>query len=116
MSDTARPSRGLFRTTITTVAPSPFDFPGTAYSHGWAVLEPNCWDGGRLSLTRTERLSRGRVVHLTITGTGSAGGRRVRADVDHEGELQAEERPEGGSSVGGRQPRAGPTPSFADCV
>ena len=92
MSATARPPRGLCRTTITTVAPSPFDFPGTAYSHGWAVLEPNRWDGGRLSLTRTERLSRGRVVHLTITGTGSAGGRRVRADVDHEGELRAEER------------------------
>ena len=83
--------RGLRRTTITTTAPSPFDFAGTAYSHGWAVLEPNCWDGDRLSLTRTERLGCRRVVHLTITGTGSAGGRPVRADVVHEGELRAEE-------------------------
>lgn len=85
-------SPDLRRTTITTAAPSPFDFPGTAYSNGWAVLEPNCWDGDRLSLARTERLSRGRVVHLTITGAGSAGDRRVRIDVTHEGELRAEDK------------------------
>ncbi len=79
-------------TTVTTTAPSPFDFAGTAYSHGWAVLAPNCWDNERLGLTRTERLGPDRVVHLDVTGTRSASGKRVRVDVTHEGELRPAER------------------------
>ncbi len=79
-------------TTVTTTAPSPFDFAGTAYSHGWAVLAPNCWDNERLGLTRTERIGPDRVVHLDVTGTRSASGKRVRVDVTHEGELRPAER------------------------
>ncbi len=88
------PQRGrsdLRLTTITTSAPSPFDFAGTAYSHGWAVLAPNCWDVDRLRLARTERLGPGRAVHLAVTGKRSARGQRVRVDVTHEGDLQAAE-------------------------
>lgn len=79
-------------TKITSAAPSPFEFAGTVYSHGWAVLHPNRWDGDRRALTRTERLGEGRVVHLEVTGTGRADRQRVRIDVRHEGELRASER------------------------
>ncbi len=38
------PGRGDLRTTkITSAAPTPFEFAGTVYSHGWAVLDPNRW-------------------------------------------------------------------------
>jgi len=79
-------------TTITSAAPTPFEFAGTVYSHGWAVLHPNRWDGARQALTRTERLGAGRVVHLEVTGTGREDRQRVRIDVRHEGELRAPER------------------------
>ena len=82
----------LRNTTITSAAPSPFEFAGTVYSHGWAVLHPNRWDGDRRALIRTERLGAGRVVHLEVTGTGRANRQRVRIDVEHEGELGASER------------------------
>ena len=89
----SRERRGDLRTTrITTAAPTPFDFAGTVYSHGWAVLDPNRWDDGRLRLTRTERLAPGRVVHLSITGSGRADRQRIRIDVTHAGELQVQER------------------------
>ena len=68
--------RDLRVTTVTTAAPSPFDFAGTAYSHGWAVLAPNCWDGEGLRLARTERLGPGRVVHLDVTGAQAGSGER----------------------------------------
>lgn len=88
MTDLRRGRRGLGRTTITTAAPSPFDFAGTAYSHGWAVLAPNSWDVAELRLTRTERLGPDRIVHLTVSGKRSVHGERVRIDVTHEGDLQ----------------------------
>ena len=58
------PVRGYGRddlriTRITSAAPTPFDFAGTVYSNGWAVLYPNRWDGDRHALTRTERLGPG---------------------------------------------------------
>jgi 3-methyladenine DNA glycosylase/8-oxoguanine DNA glycosylase len=88
-----REGRGDLRTTrVTTAAPNPFDFAGTAYSNGWAVLDPNGWDDRRLSLKRTARLGPGRVVHLSVIGSGRAGRKRVQIDVTHEGELQVEER------------------------
>lgn len=85
-------SGDLRATRISTAAPTPFDFAGTVYSHGWAVLDPNRWDDRRLSLTRTARLGPGRVVHLSATGSGRADRQRVQIDVTHEGELQVEER------------------------
>lgn len=92
MTAHGRDRKNLYVTTVTTAAPSPFDFAGTAYSHGWAVLAPNCWDNQRLVLARTERLGPDRVVHLDVTGTRSASGQRVRVDVAHEGELHPAER------------------------
>ncbi len=84
---------GDLRTTkITSAAPTPFDFAGTVYSHGWAVLDPNRWDDNRLALIRTERLGPGRVVHLTVRGSGRADRQRIRIDVAHDGEMRAEER------------------------
>lgn len=82
----------LRTTRMSTAAPNPFEFAGTVYSHGWAVLQPNRWDGGSRALIRTERLGAGRVVHLEVTGTGKADRQRVRIDVRHEGELGASER------------------------
>jgi 3-methyladenine DNA glycosylase/8-oxoguanine DNA glycosylase len=81
---------GAYNTTtsrLSTGAPSPFDFVGTVYSHGWAVLEPNRWDVERATLFRTERLGPGRVVHLEVSGVGTAGRQRVRVDVAHAGDL-----------------------------
>ena len=99
-----RPLRGLGRgdlstTRITSAAPTPFEFAGTVYSHGWAVLHPNRWDGDRYALTRTERLGPGRVVHLNVTGTGGADRQRIRIDVTHDGELRASERQAVRSSI-----------------
>ena len=92
--------RGDLRTTrITSAAPTPFEFAGTVYSHGWAVLHPNRWDGDRYALTRTERLGPGRVVHLNVTGTGRADRQRIRIDVTHDGELRASERQAVRSSI-----------------
>lgn len=80
-------SSGVSATRLTTAAPRPFDFSGTIYSHGWAVLEPNGWDAERAVLTRTERLGPGRVVHLAVTGGGLADRARVRIEVAHAGRL-----------------------------
>lgn len=93
MESRRRPAQAALQATrLTTVAPSPFDFPGTVYSHGWAVLEPNRWIPERRALLRTERLGPDRVVHLSITGRGASDGQRVRVDVAHTGVLQAAER------------------------
>ena len=81
----------LSATKLTTAAPSPFDFRGTVYSHGWAVLEPNRWDADCAILSRSERLGPGRVVHLAVTGVGPADRQRVRVEVAHSGNLAPEE-------------------------
>lgn len=47
-------------------ATGPFDFEGTAYSHGWVVLDPNAWDAERGRMERTHRLPSGRVVRAEI--------------------------------------------------
>ncbi len=83
---------GTTQTTLTTSPPIPFDFAGTAYSNGWAVLAPNRWDSDHYILRRTERLGPGRVVYLSVTGDGSVHRPRVRIEVTHEGDLQASER------------------------
>lgn len=53
-------------------ASGPFDFPGTAYSHGWVVLSPNAWDAELEVVERIHRLSSGPAVRLRIAaGTDS---------------------------------------------
>ncbi len=86
------PTSGTTQTTLTTSALPPFDFAGTAYSNGWAVLAPNRWDSDHCTLRRTERLGPGRIVYLAVTGDGSVRNPRVRIEVSHEGDLQASER------------------------
>ncbi len=89
--ETEKEKRTIHRTEITTAAPAPFDFAGTVYSHGWAVLEPNRWDPGPSVLTRTERLGPGRIVHVTLAGAGSRERPRVRVGVEHTGKLTGRE-------------------------
>ena len=48
----------------------PFDFAGTAYSHGWVVLAPHRWDAESATLERIHRLSSSRVVRLELAGVG----------------------------------------------
>ena len=64
------------QTTMEMAAPSPFDFAGTVYSHGWAVLAPNVWDRQRRQLRRVECLNDGQVVRLVIGRHGDPAGRR----------------------------------------
>ena len=82
----------LSTSSLATKSPEPFDFPGTVYSHGWAVLDPNEWDPSSRTLRRTERLGDGRVVHLAVTGSGAEGRRNVKIGVTHEGDLLPAER------------------------
>src|SRR5512140_985301 len=48
------------------VTPDPFDLALTVRSHGWYDLAPWRWDGVRLVLARTVRLSTGRVVDAEV--------------------------------------------------
>lgn len=69
----------------------PFDFEGTAYSHGWVVLAPNEWDEGACTLRRVHRLPSGRVVLLGLSRAESAAG-GVSVRVEHRGRLAARDR------------------------
>ncbi|MDP2480217.1 MAG: hypothetical protein Q8W51_06930 [Candidatus Palauibacterales bacterium] len=70
---------------------APFDFEGTAYSHGWVVLAPNAWDESSGTMHRVHRLATGRVVRLELrAGEGSRSGVAVR--VEHRGRLPAADR------------------------
>ena len=71
---------------------APFDFAGTARSHGWCVLPPNRWDPGASTLHRVQRLSSGAVVLLRIVGKGSVESPRIAIHVDHAGDLSPHER------------------------
>ena len=51
-------------TDLLVIAPQPFDFRGTVYSHGWAVLSPHAWDPDVPALERVHRLPSGQVVVL----------------------------------------------------
>jgi 3-methyladenine DNA glycosylase/8-oxoguanine DNA glycosylase len=70
---------------------APFDFEGTAYSHGWVVLAPNAWDESTRTMHRVHRLATGRVVRLALgAGEGSRSG--VAVGVEHRGRLPAADR------------------------
>jgi 3-methyladenine DNA glycosylase/8-oxoguanine DNA glycosylase len=70
---------------------APFDFEGTAYSHGWVVLAPNAWEEDTATLRRVHRLASGRVVLLEIARSEAAG-EGVSVRVEHRGRLTARER------------------------
>jgi 3-methyladenine DNA glycosylase/8-oxoguanine DNA glycosylase len=89
-ADSPAPTRDDVRVTrLSTSAPAPLDFVGTAYSHGWAVLEPNRWEADASLLLRTERLTSGRVVDLAIGEGRSSTSPRLRIEVTHLGELDS---------------------------
>lgn len=55
---------------ISLAARPPFNFHSVIHSHGWYQLAPNVWDDECQTLTRVERLSNGRLVNLSLSGTG----------------------------------------------
>lgn len=65
----------------------PFDFDGTAYSHGWVLLAPNAWDARRRVVSRVERLPSGTVVALDISGRGDGANPAIHIEVDAAGSL-----------------------------
>lgn len=65
----------------------PFDFRGTAHSHGWVVLAPNEWDPDAGILRRVERLCSGKVVSLRIQGEGTLRKTIIDIEVEHPGRL-----------------------------
>ena len=74
-------------TTVRLRPAAPFDFRGTARSHGWVALAPNRWDDESGFLTRVERLSSGNVVRLQVTGEGTSRKPGIRIDIEHRGRL-----------------------------
>ena len=75
------------RTTVRLKPTPPFDFRGTARSHGWVVLAPNQWDDESGSLTRAERLSSGKIVRLQIASRETLRTPGIHVDVQHRGKL-----------------------------
>ncbi len=75
------------RTTIHLKPAPPFDFRGTARSHGWVVLAPNEWDEEAGSLSRVERLAKGKVVLLQVAGEGTLRQPAIRVEIEHRGRL-----------------------------
>ena len=65
----------------------PFDFRGTARSHGWIVLAPNEWDHDAGILRRVERLRSGKIVSLRIQGDGTLRKAIIDVEVEHPGRL-----------------------------
>jgi len=74
--------------------PKPFDFAGTAYSHGWVVLSPNSWDPARLTLQRIERLVSGKVVSLSISSAGVSRDPHLQIEVVSKSRLGIKDRAE----------------------
>jgi 3-methyladenine DNA glycosylase/8-oxoguanine DNA glycosylase len=72
----------------------PFSFEYTACSHGWVALAPNHWDPECRALRRVERLSTGKVVSLSLTGTDSVKKPRIDIEIQLRGRLSAKERRE----------------------
>jgi 3-methyladenine DNA glycosylase/8-oxoguanine DNA glycosylase len=75
------------RTTIHLKPAPPFDFRGTALSHGWVVLAPNEWDEDSGSLMRVEQLSSGKVVRLEVAGEGTLRKPGIRIEIENRGRL-----------------------------
>ena len=72
----------FMKTTLDIPAQAPLDFAGTAYSHGWVVLAPNTWDEDEQVLRRVENLGTGKMVSLSISGSGAPTKASILVDVD----------------------------------
>ena len=77
----------MMQTSMEWKPPAPFDFAGTAHSHGWVVLAPNEWDSERQVVKRVERLRSGKVILIEMRGTGTVGRPRMEATVTHRSRL-----------------------------
>ena len=82
------------RTILQLTPPAPYDFAGTAYSHGWVVLAPNRWDADDLTVERVHRLGAGKVVLLNIGGDGTVRKPEIRIQVTHTGRLSKKDTEE----------------------
>lgn len=74
-------------TRFTLEASGPFDFTGTAYSHGWVVLAPQRWDADAEVLGRVHRLRSDHVVRLELASAGAGGPEAVEVRIEHAGRL-----------------------------
>lgn len=74
-------------TELTVLAPEPFSFEGTVYSHGWAVLAPHAWDPDVPQLERVHRLPADRVVALALRPLPGSSRPVVAVEVRHVGDL-----------------------------
>ena len=79
---------------------APFNFAGTATSHGWSELAPTAWDEDSQALQRTERLSTGKVVRLRITGSGTLKRPGLSVEVNHAGRLSPKDEQAVTTAVG----------------
>ena len=75
------------RTRLQLTPAPPFDFRGTAQSHGWVVLAPNEWDRDAGVMQRVERLPSGKVVSLTIQSNGTVREPVIDVSVEHKRRL-----------------------------
>jgi 3-methyladenine DNA glycosylase/8-oxoguanine DNA glycosylase len=82
------------KTTLNIPAQAPFDFAGTAFSHGWVVLAPNTWDENEQVLNRVENLGQRKIVSLSISGTGAPTAARILVDVQTTSRLGKREKEE----------------------
>ena len=73
---------------------APFDFVSTVQAHGWVALRPFVQHNSPLTLTRTQRLTSGQVVHLSIATGNDADQPLVRVDTESAVVLQAAEQDE----------------------
>ena len=82
------------QTILTLPAQAPFDFAGTAYSHGWVVLAPNVWDEHGQILRRVERLGTGKVVGLSVSGSGGTRKAKIAVKVESRSRISKKEKEE----------------------
>jgi 3-methyladenine DNA glycosylase/8-oxoguanine DNA glycosylase len=91
---------GDVQTALLTLHPKPpFNFKYTAYSHGWVLLLPNHWDKDSRKLQRVERLSSGKIVLLSISGSNSLQKPEITIEINYNDSLSKIEQKEISHSV-----------------
>lgn len=86
----------MLTTSLTELAPAPFDFESAARSHGWAALLPFTWEATTATLSRVHRLpSSGKVVRLHLReGQQNGSSPLVQITVEMADALTADEEAE----------------------
>lgn len=88
----------LHTTHLTESPTALFDFETTATAHGWVALRPFEWDATAQALRRTQQLSSGQVVRLTMTADDSSEA-EVHITIDSAAPLSATEEDEARRAV-----------------